>query len=172
MPSPVGLRPIIGSASKRYQTQLLGRLVVFRACHARLIPNCCACRVTGSACVRSIIVLRSATVQPCRAPGQKTINQRLHVDPALPVRFGYPIRKPRQRLLALFDSQSHLRLESRTMAPACSLRHLISCLVGILAAFTQKRQSADCADLPRHLCQHIPGKQLVQFRTFSLKNGV
>ena len=104
-------------------------------------------------------------------PGQKTINQRHNVDPALLVRFGYPIRKPRQRLVALYGSQSHLRIESRIMVLTCSLRYMISRLAANLAAFGQRRHLADCADLPRHFCRHIPGKQLVQFRTFSLKRG-
>jgi hypothetical protein len=56
------------------------------------------------------------------------------------------LRQLGQRLLALYGSQSHLRLESRTMVPACSLRHLISCSAVILATFRQKLHLAEYAD--------------------------
>jgi hypothetical protein len=61
------------------------------------------------------------------------------------------LRQLGQRLLALHGSQSHLRLESRTVVPACSPRHLISCSAAILAAFRQKSHLTHCADLPSHL---------------------
>lgn len=140
----------------------------------------------GSACVRSIIVLRSATVPPHyvsgpSAPDKKNVHQRqladfgmqrLHVDRRL-CRFAMAVRSENpgsafqqlpppgrdlvrvnvkllcqlgQRLLAPHGSQCHLRLESRTMVPACSLRHLISCSAAILAAFRQKLHLAYCAD--------------------------
>ncbi len=73
-------------------------------------------RSTGSACVRSIIVLRSATVPPCRAPRTKnrspTSTRRSwratssRQSPARQAHYGSPIRKPRQRLLAIAPARS------------------------------------------------------------------
>ena len=55
-----------------------------------------------------------------------------------------------QHLLARYSCRSQLRLESRTVVPACSLRLLISCSASILAAFGQKLHIAGCADQPSH----------------------
>jgi hypothetical protein len=56
------------------------------------------------------------------------------------------LRQLGQRLLALHGSQSHLRLESRAVVPACLFRHLISSSAAILTTFRQKFHLADCAD--------------------------
>ena len=56
------------------------------------------------------------------------------------------LRQFGQRLLDLHGSQCHLRLESRTVVPGCSLRDRVSCSEAILAAFRQKLDLADCTD--------------------------
>ena len=47
--------------------------------------------------------------------------------------------------------QVHLRLECRTVVPARSLRHHLSCSTAILATFRQKLHLTHCPDLPSHL---------------------
>ena len=51
---------------------------------------------------------------------------------------------------ALHGCQRHSRLECRTMAPARSLRHHLSCSTAILVTFRQTLHLTHCPDLPSH----------------------
>jgi hypothetical protein len=61
------------------------------------------------------------------------------------------LRQFGQRLLTLKGGQGHLRLESRSVIPAGSFGHVVSCPAAIIAAFRQKLHLSLCADFPGHL---------------------
>ena len=68
-----------------------------------------------------------AAFQQLRSPGRDLVRVNVKL-----------LRQLRERLLTLHGSQSHHRLECRTVVPARSFRRLISCSAALLAAISQK----------------------------------
>jgi len=58
------------------------------------------------------------------------------------------LRQLSQRLLATDRSQGHLRLESPTVVPSGTSRHIVLLSRGILAAFRQEIHLTTCPDSP------------------------